>query len=223
MKSLPALLFSILFILLGAMPADAQEAKKKGKGVGPFGGGPFGGGGFRAEPPMTFEDSRGPAFSVSLVEATKERKILLPYLPEYINRRLGMGGGPAAGGLPNTGEALGPYVATIRAFRHIQTDEPERCYFLLSLSSGSEFSEEDLRKVIQFKKDFAKKLGPKSEAAETAILTLQSHGLRLMFDLRTGECRTSQLQVPDGFFDALSDALADLEKLKATKPAFQVK
>jgi hypothetical protein len=216
MKSLPALLLSILFILLCALHADAQEGKKKGKGGGPFGGG------FRTDPPMTFEDSRGPAFSVSLVEATKERKILLPYLPEYVNRRLGMGGGPAAG-LPNAGEALGPYVATIRAFRHNQTDEPERCYFFLSLSVSSEFSEEDLRKIVQFKKDFAKKLGPKSEAAETAILTLQSHGLRLMFDLKTGECRTSQLQIPDGFFDALSDALADLEKLKATKPAFQVK
>jgi len=193
--------------------AQAPMGKQKGKFAQPFGqpgnrvaDTPFG----RKSSPFSsgLEDpsTPSPAFLVTLEERTKERKVFLPYRDGFA---------PAAGD---------PLVATIFTIRRIQGDEPAKAFVYVIMGRWArEFPEEDVRKIVQFKKDFAKKVAPVGEHVEAANLSLNSHGLILNFNLKTGECHSDSVQVPDGFFDALSDVLADLEKLKAGKPAFQVK
>jgi hypothetical protein len=201
-----AVVLTIAVVCCQAQLASAQ-AKGKQKGFGPGPANPFGDPPFRTSPSAR-DDFQGPApaFLVTLEERTKERKVFLPYRDGFA---------PAPGD---------PLVASIFAIRRIQGDEPAKAFVYLSMGRGArEFPEEDVRKIVQFKKDFAKKVAPVGEHVEAANLSLNSHGLVLNFNLKTGECQSSSLHIPDGFFDALSDALADLEKLKAGKPAFQVK
>lgn len=186
--------------------AQAPMGKQKGK-VGPGFDTPWGKKSSPFSSRMVDDASApAPAFLVTLEERAKERQVFLPYVE---------------GVVPNRVVADGPLVVTLQAIRRIQGDEPAKAY----LQIGSlQIPEEDLRRIIQFKKDFAKKVAPIAEHVQSASLTLNSHGLVLNFNLKTGECQWDhRCQVPDGFFDALSDALADLEKLKAGKPAFQVK
>src|SRR5262249_40393535 len=133
-----------------------------------------------------------PAFLVTLEERAKERQVFLPYVENAALNRLA---------------ADGPGVVTIQAIRRIQGEEPAKTFLYIS-AVRREMPEEDVRKIVQFKKDFAKKVAPIAEHVQTANLTLNSHGLVLNFNLKTGECQWDHTyQVPDGFFDALSDAL----------------
>jgi hypothetical protein len=147
-----------------------------------------------------------PDFLLSLEESAKPRKVFMPVRPE-------------AGGAPRE-----PGVTTIVAMRVIRGDEPPMAYLLVTMYDNSSVNvrAEDVGKIIQFKKDFQKRVAPVPEHVESASLTLRWSGLYLNFKPRTGECWYGQVQVPDGFFEALSDALGDLEKLKAAKPSFQV-
>ena len=213
------LVLTIAFACCCAESMTAQEKKKKGGGIGaaatPFG---------TSRVVDATAAAPAPAFLVTLEERTKPRKVFLPRR-EMVGGAPGAGGPPGAGGFPGAGVApVEPYVVTVYAIRRIQGDEPAKGYLHLGMRPGfGEYPEEDVRKIIQFKKDFAKKVAPIPEHVESADLTLTSHGLSLYFNLKTGECQWGSCRVPDGFFDALGDALADLEKLKAAKPAFQVK
>jgi hypothetical protein len=206
-----AVVLTIAVACCQAQLAIAQNpmGKQKGK-VGPGFDTPWG----KKSSPLSsrvVEDTQtpAPAFLVTLEERAKERKVFLPYIEGTV-------GGPR-------GVAQDPYVATVCAIRRIRGEEPATGYVQIGLRGQLQIPEEDLRKIIQFKKEYAKKVAPLAEHVESASLTLRSHGLVLNFNLKTGECYSGSVQVPDGFFDALSDALADLEKLKAGKPAFQVK
>jgi hypothetical protein len=203
MKCRLALVLTIAFACLHAAPAWAQGKKKV-----------VGGSGFSGIR-ETREEPAGVNFLVTLEERTKVRKVFLPYREGVFAPRAAVAAMPV---VPKE-----PYVASIHAIRKIRASEPETVYFYITLWGQRELPEEDVRKIVQFKKDFAKKVGSQSEHAETAMVTLYFHGLTFEFDLKTGQCHMNTIHVPDGFFDALSDALGDLEKLKAAKPSFQVK
>ncbi|GEM_PF-6895082 len=207
-----------LTLALAFACCDAQSAFAQAKGK-------KGGAGFPVGPSRVVDDTPvapAPAFLITLAERTKLRKVFLPYREGEFAPGAAFGGAPggaAPGGVPE------PYVANVYAFRRIQGDEPAKGYLYIGMGQMTkrEFPEDDVRKIVQFKKDFAKMVATLSEHAESANLTLNSHGLRLNFNLKTGECQCGSFQIPNGFFDALSDALGDLDKLKAAKPSFQVK
>jgi hypothetical protein len=182
-------------VLLQAAPALAQAKKKT-----PFNTETVG----KAKTAVK-ESAPPPAFLLTLVEQAKRRVVMMPYRD------------------PTLFPGREPHKASITAARRIQGDDPPKYFVYVFISDGREVSEEDVRKLIQFKRGFDKRKSAAAEVVETARLTLNWHGFNFDFNLKTGECTCDGLHVPDGFFAALSDALDDLEKLKAVKPAFAVK
>jgi hypothetical protein len=154
-------------------------------------------------------DAAKSTFVVMLEERMTPRKVFMPYLD------------PHAG--PN-GKPRPPYVASVYAFRVVRNDRPDEGFIWIQTDgSGFYWDEDHVRRFIQFKKDFEKRRATIPDHVDHVQLRLVCHGTEFTFNLRTGQCEMSHLQVPDGFFDALADALDDLQKLKAGKPSFRVK